>query len=164
LACIQAARLSHHSWKVSEHLGDIELAQGHKSAALAAYEEADKLLPRVDAMDVRKDPGPEAGEIEKKIARLKSTVAVPAPLPDPVAQASRTFVVGPAKGRSATAEYSLLLSRDKVEAVDSVGGPARPPCSRLQARSILSPDSRARLVKTGFLNCHATVCELVLRP
>ena len=168
LAYIQAARRSHHSWEVSEHLGDIEVAQGHKPAALAAYEEADKLLPRVDAMGVRKDPGREAAEIEKKIAGLKSAVAAPAPLSDPFAQASRTFVLGPSKGRSATAEYSLLLSRDKVEALDAVGGKDLPESAALLANfktgAFFPPDSQARLVVTGFLNCHATVCELVLRP
>lgn len=167
-AYLRAARRSRRDWTVSEHLADVELARGDKSAALAQYQDALAVVPKVNTMGVRKAPGPEAIEIQGKIDALKRAGVRASPLVDPNSQAGRTFSLGPSKGRSGAAEYKLLLSREKVERIEPVAGETeiRDVDGLLQnfkTQGFFPPDSGARLIEDVFVNCHQAVCELVLR-
>lgn len=169
LPYLRPARRNHRDYTVAEHLGDAELALGNKPAALAAYQDALNIIPRVDSFGVRKDAGPPARTLQGKIDKLKQAGIKPAPFVEPESQQGRTFSLGPSKGRNGMAEYRLLLSREKIERIEAVAGSDQihDPDAVLQAfptNAFFPPASGARLVKTGFLNCHQSVCELVLRP
>jgi tetratricopeptide (TPR) repeat protein len=95
-------------------------------------------------------------------------------------QQLRTIPLGPAKGRHGTAELRLLIADGKAVGIGPpaanaytapAGGdftPALPGAAEMvkaaDLRSLVPPGSNAHLVRSGFVTCHGTVCELVLSP
>ncbi|HEV2646560.1 MAG TPA: DUF3857 domain-containing protein [Acidobacteriaceae bacterium] len=88
-------------------------------------------------------------------------------------QQLRTFPLGPAKGRHGVASMTLLLVDGKVldstpDKRDAGSAPPLPSAPELiqtaDLRALFPPASKVHLVRPGFVNCHGTICELVLAP
>ena len=87
-------------------------------------------------------------------------------------QKLRTFPLGPANGRSGVASFTLLLADGKVlNSTPEQSDPSTPALhgaqQLLQAadlKALFPPGSQALLVRSGFVNCHTGVCELILAP
>jgi hypothetical protein len=81
-------------------------------------------------------------------------------------QSVRTIPVGPWHGDVAGAEYRLLISHDKVEAVEATGDKTVPGgiemIKKMTFPQFFPEGTSARLLHTVVLNCHEQVCELVL--
>jgi hypothetical protein len=85
-------------------------------------------------------------------------------------QKLRTYPLGPANGHNGVAFYTLLLADGKV--IDSRRDPsnetALPDNARLlkvaNLHALFPPGSKAHLLRTGFVNCHSGICELVFVP
>lgn len=166
---IGAAWKNRQSAEVGEHMAAIAAAQGDKDEALRAYELALATFPSYLRPGVRKTPGAKQKELTEKAEALRNAGAKPiAQEADKQLQALRVVALGPASGLNGTAEYRLLLSGGKVEKLETVGPKDLPGASEkiLRAKLVgLWPDgSQAKLVRNGFLNCHADTCELVLEP
>jgi tetratricopeptide (TPR) repeat protein len=87
-------------------------------------------------------------------------------------QKLRTFPLGPAHARQGVVFVTLLLANGAVidttaEKSASPGTPLSDPTQYLKTadlHSLFPPASKAHLIRTGFVNCHSGVCELVLSP
>jgi hypothetical protein len=81
-------------------------------------------------------------------------------------QQLRTIPLGPSGGRVGTAEYRLLLSHGRVERVESAGDEKLNGAETLLKNGDFSQffptGSNAKLVWSGFVNCVAGKCEVVL--
>jgi tetratricopeptide (TPR) repeat protein len=164
---LNASWLSDLSATGGEHLGDVLAKEGKKNAALTAYELGLAAAQKYDAMGVKKAPGEEEVKLEERAAALRKNGARSS-VQDArkTLQALRTIRMGAAKGIDGTAEYRLLLSDGKVERAEAVGtkrlegGDIR--LETLALTGFWPAGSHARMVRTGMLNCHSNVCELVL--
>jgi tetratricopeptide (TPR) repeat protein len=156
---------------VGEHLGEIDEARGHKEQALADYELALAAVAKFDAMGVRKAPGSQEKLIEEHIKTLNQAgfKSPPAEIhAHPLITQARTLQLGPAEGAKGSAEYRFLLKQGKAVKVEATGSSAvENGEAKIQQGNFtpyLPKDSKASLVKKGFLNCLPTTCELVLEP
>ncbi|WP_433984518.1 hypothetical protein RBB78_06865 [Tunturiibacter empetritectus] len=142
--------------------------KGDRSAALTAYELAGATISDYDAMGVKKAPGEKKIELGKRAEALRKAGVKPAPHDAHTLQELRTIPLGAAKGMSGTTEYRLLLGQGKVVRAEAMGSKAMEGGEeRVKALAVAGfwpAGSQAQLVKTGFLNCHANVCEVVLEP
>ena len=81
-------------------------------------------------------------------------------------QQLRTIPLGPSGGRVGTAEYRLLLSHGRVERAESAGDEKLNGAETLLKNGDFSQffptGSNAKLVRSGFVNCVAGKCEVVL--
>lgn len=84
----------------------------------------------------------------------------------------RTYSLGAANGRHGVASFALLIADGKVVSSDpeqnDSSTPKLPDADKLLERADLHaltpPGSKAHLVRTGFVNCVGSRCELVLGP
>jgi len=168
---IRAAWLIDQHLEIGEHLGDIHMAQNKPAEALRDYRLAAATLSPIDPMGGRVKPGsnPAAAELDAKIAKAKAAAGKDDPLDSREAlQKLRTVPVGPSAGLNGTAEYRLLLSPHGIERVEPSGsaelqdGEAKVRGAKLPG--LFPPDTDARLVRTAFLNCHGSTCEIILGP
>jgi hypothetical protein len=87
-------------------------------------------------------------------------------------QALRTLPLGPADGHQGVVFVTLLLADGKVidsrtEESASPGPKLSDPAAFLakaDLKAFFPPGSKAHLIRTGFVNCHSGICELVLSP
>ena len=166
---VKAAWRCRQSSAVGEHLGTMAVARGDRDAGLADYEMAEKLVIGYDQMGVRRPAGKDEMRLKEVIEVLRKAGARPA-TGDASArlQELRTFPLGKADGMDGTAEYRLLLGAGGVERAVATGsktlagGEER--LKRAKLTELWPNGSRAQLVRTGMLNCHSGVCELVLEP
>jgi tetratricopeptide (TPR) repeat protein len=167
---VKAGWLNSQTAEGGEHLGEIAAAKGNKDAALHAYELALATIPAYDLMGVPKPPSPVQKEMTQRADALRKAGAKSSAHGDSHEglQKVRTFPLGPAAGLNGTAEYRLLLSAGKVEKVEGAGAKDLPGGSEIIMHAKLDglwpAGSQAKLVRNGFLNCHAGICELVLEP
>jgi tetratricopeptide (TPR) repeat protein len=167
---VKAGWLNSQSAEGGEHLGEMAAAKGDKDGALHAYELALATIPAYDAMGVRRPPPPIQKELTQRADALRKAGAKSPAHGDSHEglQKMRTFPLGPAAGLDGTAEYRLLLSAGKVERVEPTGAKDLPGGSdkimHAKVDALWPAGSQAKLVRSGILNCHSGVCELVLEP
>jgi tetratricopeptide (TPR) repeat protein/transglutaminase-like putative cysteine protease len=165
---IAAAWRGDQSAEQGEHLAELLDKKGDKNAALSIYELADATISDYDAMGVKRAPGEKKVELERRVEGLRKAGVKPSPHEAHTLQELRTIQLGAAKGMSGTTEYRLLLSQGKVVRAEAVGsktlegGEER--VKTLAVAGFWPAGSQAQLVRSGFLNCHANVCEVVLEP
>ncbi|WP_353069831.1 hypothetical protein RBB75_05690 [Tunturibacter empetritectus] len=168
MSYIQASWRSNQNAEEGEHLAQLLEKTGDKSAALTAYELAGATIPDYDAMGVKKAPGEKKIELGKRSEALRKAGVKPGPHDAHTLQELRTIPLGAAKGMSGTMEYRLLLSQGKVVRAEAMGSKAmeggEERVKTLAVAGFWPAGSQAQLVKTGFLNCHANVCEVVMEP
>ncbi len=163
----------HASWlatqhpECGEHLGDILLAEQRPADAAKAYELALETVPRVDAFGKHlSTQTPREKELQSKLAPLRSrthaAVNAHAEL-----QAQRVLPLGPAKGLQGVASYRLLIGPEGVLSTKLLSGNLEGMEERLKQLKLpgrFPPGVDARLVRSGFANCHNSACEVVLAP
>lgn len=165
------------------HLGEIEEKMGNPSSALATYrqalstvpppafrqgglwlsvsfdEVAEKLIERTQTLQKRKMSGQ---QVQATLSRTQNSAMD--------LQKLRTFQVGKFSGRNAVIEYSFVLSNGKMSELrqeNKLGPDPELPdidtiTKHVDVTKWMPPDSTARLVRAGFLNCHSNVCEFVV--
>jgi transglutaminase-like putative cysteine protease/tetratricopeptide (TPR) repeat protein len=87
-------------------------------------------------------------------------------------QALRTLPLGPANGHQGVVFVTLVLADGKVidsrtEESSSPGPKLSDPApilSKADLKAFFPSGSKAHLIRTGFVNCHSGICELVLSP
>jgi tetratricopeptide (TPR) repeat protein len=144
---------------VAEHLGELEAAKGKKNEALTIY--------RMGIAVSR--PGAEQKKLQARAEELqKAGFKSSTNTASSTAQESRTVPLGAAKGLNGVAEYHLLMSGGKVVRAKKSGDKELPGGEeRLKEASLVGywpAGSDANLVRTGMLNCHSNVCEIVFTP
>jgi tetratricopeptide (TPR) repeat protein len=156
---LKAAWTNSQSVTNAEHLGEVAAARGRKSDAFVAYE-----------MGIAAShPGEERKRLQARIEELMKQGAKSSPGFIPVQlQKNRTIPLGAARGLNGVAEYRLLLSGGKVVRAEKNGDKDLPGGEdRLKEAKLVGywpTGSEASLVRSGMLNCHSGVCELVLMP
>jgi tetratricopeptide (TPR) repeat protein len=156
---LKAAWMNVQSDLMAEHVGELAAARGRKNEALTAYvlgiaasqpgEEQKKLGERADAL--RKEGAKSSvDDAQNKL------------------QENRKIPLGAAKGLNGVAEYRLLLSGGKIVRAEKSSEKGLPGGEeRLKEAKLIGywpTGSQASLVRNGMLNCHSSVCELVLMP
>ncbi|HEY6374482.1 MAG TPA: DUF3857 domain-containing protein [Edaphobacter sp.] len=166
---LNAAWLNGQSAEVGEHLGELLTAKGNKNAALKTYELALATIPPYDIMGVKKAPGAEEKKLKERTEALRQAGAkVSLHDSHKALQEIRTISLGPANGLNGTVEYRLLLSEGGIERAEAMGlkelegGAER--VKKARFAGFWPTGSNANLVRSGILNCHSGVCELVLEP
>jgi tetratricopeptide (TPR) repeat protein len=165
---VAAAWRNNQSAEEGKHLGELLEKKGDKSAALSIYELADATIPDYDAMGVKKAPGEKKVELKKRVEALRKAGVKPSLKEAHTLQELRTIPLGAAKGMSGTVEYRLLLNQGKVIRAEAVGSKTQEGgeerVKTLAVAGFWPVGSQAQLVRNGFLNCHANICEVVLEP
>jgi tetratricopeptide (TPR) repeat protein len=156
---LKAAWVNLQSDVAAEHVAEVAKARGKKDEALTIY--------RLGIAASR--PGPEQKKLQERAEALqkagaKSTVSDA----HNKLQDDRKIPLGAAKGMNGVAEYRLLLSNGKIVRAektgekDLLGGEGRLKEAKLVG--YWPSGSQASLVRSGMLNCHSGVCELVMIP
>lgn len=166
---VRAAWNNEQTGETGLHLGEILEKRGDRKAALEVYEMA--LTPQV-----QKTPSTPAAErtrrdLQERAESLRQSGVV-STMRDPSAALQRLRVIplGSWRGKNSSAEYTIVLEQDKPgdlqETSQGVSGITNASAMIRKARfERWTPSgSPARLLRTGTLNCHASVCELVVHP
>ena len=156
---LKAAWINTQSDEVAEHVGELEAARGRKNDALTTY--------RLGI--AASHPGAEQKKLQSRAEALqkggaRSTVSdAPRQLQD-----DRKISLGAANGLKGVAEYRLLMNDGKVVGARKNGDKELAEGEQRLKEAKLAgywpAGSDAKLVRSGMLNCHANVCELVLLP
>lgn len=147
------------------HLGQVEEAQGKLNEALKTYDMAlAETRPGAAATDpVARELQRRADALKRKGARDRTSGAALTEV-----QNLRKLRIGPAEGRSGTADYRILLAAGHVEAVkgpaDNAVHNADAMVKRVEVPNSWPKGSQAKMVREGILNCHSGVCEFVMVP
>ncbi len=169
---LHASWMSHQDADVGEHLGDLLLKKGDRANAINMYMLALSTIFPYDPMGKRRvKQMPVETRLHKKLAAVGGAAAEASfsiEKGDLALQALRKVQLGPANSLSGTAEYKILLSPNGVERVEPLGASEiSGGTERLKKASLKGywpTGSDSRLVRLGFLNCHATTCELIFEP
>jgi tetratricopeptide (TPR) repeat protein len=154
------------------HLGLIEEKSGRRAEALALYEIALSLLTPLQGDTKGSEPNPDAENLRKHIAQLKQGGIKPnASDAQNNAQKLRTLPAGSNPGKNLLTSYSILVSDGKLTelAADGAIAPADKDISdalvrRANFSTWTPPNSAAKIIRKGTLNCHAGTCEFVVNP
>jgi len=154
--------------EVGLHLGDIDLADNDPNSALKAYELAGAIIPNYGGGKVPPASKAEFDKIQAGIARAKKAGAK-SQLKEPrsALQAMRVIPLGPADGRTGSAEYRVLLSQGKAEVARPVDHDLPRANALIRSASFAGftpAGSDARMAHFGYLNCTSTTCEFVMEP
>lgn len=168
---LRAAWLSNPHTIAGLHLGQVQEARGQISHALDTYE-----MAQSSGISYRSDGTQQAlivstdQELSRRINVLLHKGARDRFMGESSErlQGLRKLPLGPAEGRSGTVDYTVLMESGHV---DAVKGDARNTLQngdemvkRLVALSWWPKDSKAKVLRRGFLNCHSGVCEFVMLP
>jgi len=184
---LHAAWLSDAKPSVGLHLGQLEEAQGKLNEALKTYDLAlaasgsgsvaysfaiskhrQLVLPAstlgsTAGGTVTQELHRRADALKRKGARDRFSGTASTAL-----QNLRRLRIGPAEGRSGTADYKVLMTGGHVEAVkgpdDNAVRNADAMVHQLIAAGWWPKGSLAKMVREGILNCHSGVCEFVMVP
>jgi len=169
LSYIQAGWMGNLNLECGKHVGEVLTARGDNAGALNAYEMAIATVPGYNAMGVRTEPD----EKQKQVQALADALPHPAgkphtPMPAALKlQQLRTVQLGPANGRSTSAEYRILLRNGKAVKADPTEEKPVPGADEMILKANFSaffPDgAQASLVRVGYVNCHQAVCEFMLQ-
>ena len=126
---------------------------------------AKEAMPYVEAA-WRNEPNDEVGGHLSKIkAALGIADAAVAKKSD---QERRTIQLGPSGGRNGVTEYRLVISRNGLDRVMTVGeskiANGKDLIEKLNFLGYVPQDSPAKLVRGVMLNCYSGKCDLVLMP
>ena len=160
---------SWHNWPSSEtgkHVGEMLETRGDNAGAIAAYEAAIALEPGYNPMGARTKPTEKQKQLQAMADKLRrSSGKTSTQAHNPVVQ-ERAMPLGPANGRSGNAEYRILLKEGKAVRSEPFNDKTVPGAKAMVAGgnfdNLFPAGSHAALVRTGFVNCHANVCELIL--
>jgi tetratricopeptide (TPR) repeat protein len=166
---LKAAWMNRQSETIAKHLGQLCEATGKKDKALTVFEIGLATIPLRNSSTAKKVPGIEEQEMQSRIDALRKNGAKSASLNvETTLQAMRTFSLGPSKGVDDVAEYYLLVNKEKIVGTAPTWGKELPDGdSKLKMARLTAftpPNYEANLVRSGKLNCHSGVCELVLEP
>ena len=165
---IAAAWRNRQDAEVGRHMAEIAAAKGNKDEALHDYELALATFPTHLRPGVRKTPGVKQKELTEKADTLRKEGAKSSLTNvDKELQALRFVDLGPAGGLKGSAEYRLLLSDGKISKLEPVGASMQggnEKIMRAKLDALWPAGSDAKLVRSGFLNCHEGKCELILAP
>ncbi|WP_035346972.1 DUF3857 domain-containing protein [Edaphobacter aggregans] len=155
--------------EVGLHLGELEDKRGNKKAALELYEMS--LTPIIQKTTSTPEEERTRRELRERTDALKKEGVVSA-MKDPAAavQRLRMIPLGPWRGKSSSVEYTFVLEQDKPgdlqETSQGASGITNATSMIRKARfdHWTPTGSEARLLRKSTLNCHASVCELVVHP
>jgi tetratricopeptide (TPR) repeat protein len=156
---LKAALVNVQSDVMAEHVGEVAAARGKRDDALTAY---------VLGIAASR-PGAEQKKLQERAEALRKAGAKSS-VNDAQnkLQENRKIPLGAAKGLNGVAEYRLLLSSGKIVRAEKSGEKDLPGGEeRLKEAKLIGywpTGSQASLVRSGMLNCHSGVCELVLLP
>jgi tetratricopeptide (TPR) repeat protein/transglutaminase-like putative cysteine protease len=164
---VRASWRGHPDAEIGKHLAAIDLARGKRNEALEDLEMANATFPPYDLIGVHKAPDAPQKQVLDKIAELKKAGAKSS-LIDAKAELDkmRHVPLGSSWGMSGVAEYKLLISGESIERVeltgkkDLTGGEER--VKKVRLPGMTPAGSKAQLVSEAMLNCHQSVCELLL--
>jgi tetratricopeptide (TPR) repeat protein len=169
---LDASWMSHQDADAGEHLGDLLLKKGERANAANTYMLALSTISPYDPMGKKRaKQTPVEVRLHKKLAAAGGAAAESSfsiEKGDLALQELRKVQLGPANSLSGTAEYKILLSRNGVVRVEPLGarevsgGAER--LNKVSLKGYWPTGSDSRLVRLGFLNCHATTCELIFEP
>jgi tetratricopeptide (TPR) repeat protein len=153
------------------HLGEIEEKLSHKAAAQDIYELAlSSIAPEslVTPSPIVKD---QKKQLEQHIAALKQQgIATSAQSSQAGLHKLQTIPLSTWTGKNNMAEYTFTLKQDKVgDLQQSEPDKAAIPGGNQMVRKAVfhhwTPDgSEAQLLLRGTLNCHTSICDLVIHP
>ena len=169
LSYVQAGWMGNLRLESGKHLGEVLTARGDKASALNAYEMAIGSQPGYNALGVHTDPSEKQKQVQALADALPHTGAK-SHMPMGVAeklQKLRKVQMGAANGRSGYAEYRILLRNGKAVRAEPTGAKTVPGANDMILKanysSFFPADAQTSLVRVGYVNCHQTVCELVLQ-
>jgi tetratricopeptide (TPR) repeat protein len=166
---LQAAWLGRPNIDTGKRLAEVLAARGNKSAALITYELAVASEPAYNALGVRTELSAKAKALQARADALRKAgiKASGEPVQNQL-QHLRIVQLGPANGRAGDAEYRLLLKEGKAIKVEPSGTKTVAGASEMIGRASFAAffpsGSQTALVRIGFVNCHSSVCELMLEP
>jgi tetratricopeptide (TPR) repeat protein len=164
---VRAAWRGHPDAEIGKHLAEIELARGHRNAALEDLEMASATFPPYDLMGVHAEPSAAQREVLARIAELKKAGAKSG-IVDAREELDkmRHVPMGSSFGLSGVAEYKMLISGESIERVELTGKKELPGgeerVKKVRVPGLSPAGSKAQLVYEAMLNCHQSVCELLL--
>jgi len=168
---IEASWHGSHGATEAFHLGEIALARGDKPAALEAFKLALVKEITYDRSGVRNPPSELEKSTQQHIDELqKAGVKFNG---SPLSSEERLqdlfkIPLGAANGISGTVEYRLLLKQGKLLKAQPNGARELPNAEGLLGKADFSnlfpANSSVTLLRIGFLNCHADLCEFIQEP
>ena len=168
---VRAAWNNEQKAEVGLHLGKIEEKQGHSAAALGVYEIAIATFPPETLVTPSALARDQKRKLQDHIAALKKQgVVSQVHAPQLALQKLKTLPLGAWKGKNSMAEYAFILQKDKVDDLQESDAGKAPivGANAIVRRAAFDhwvpKGSEARLLRKGTLNCHMTVCDLVVHP
>lgn len=167
---LRAAWLSVPSPTVGLHLGQVQEARGRMTEAFTTYEMARAAGNSSPIGRSQAPVTPTERELNRRIDTLRRKGTTGKSMGDAsmALQGLRKLRIGPAEGRSGTADYTVLMEKGHVDAVkagdSSTLHGGDPMVKRVVAEGWWPRDSDAKMLRQGILNCHSGVCEFVMLP
>jgi tetratricopeptide (TPR) repeat protein len=166
---IRAAWVNSEHAEEGEHLGDVYDKLGNHQESYRSYALALATIPGSSATGVKTAPGPDVKRLREKMDAQKQAGARADKLDAAAALLRlRTVSLGPANGREGTAEYLMLVSRDRVESAQALGekpvGGGVELIRKADVKNFTPIGLDVRLAKAAVLNCHSNACSLVFEP
>jgi tetratricopeptide (TPR) repeat protein len=166
---IRAAWVNSEHAEIGEHLGDLYDKMGNHQEAYKTYALTLATIPGYNALGVKTAPGADVKRLHDKMDSQRQAGAKAEKLDAPGALVHlRTISLGPANGHEGTAEYNLLVSRDRVEKAQPTGEKTVSGgvdlIRKADVKNFTPIGFEVRLAKTAILNCHSNACELVFEP
>lgn len=165
---LRAAWLSYEYPETGLHLGQVQEARGQINEALATYDMARAAGVSYRNDGPRKPAGPIDQELSRRIDALRHKGTKSKGEASTELQGLRKLRIGPAEGRSGTADYTVLMEKGHVDTVKGGsnsslhGGDEM--VKRVVAEGWWPRDSDAKMLRQGILNCHSGMCEFVMLP
>jgi tetratricopeptide (TPR) repeat protein len=169
LSYIEAGWMGSPGLESGKHVGEVLTARGDKAGALNAYELAIATVPGYNALGVHTEPSEQQKQVQALADALPRSGTKPR---TPMGAAEklqelRKVPLGPSNGRSGYAEYSILLRNGKAVKAEPTGEKTIAGANEMLAKANFSgffpAGAQMSLVKMGFVNCHQSVCELMLQ-
>ncbi|MDP9049142.1 MAG: DUF3857 domain-containing protein [Acidobacteriota bacterium] len=168
LPYVHAGWVNRPNLETGKHVGDVQASLGDKAGALSTYQLAIATQPGYNALGVHTEPNEKQKELQALADALSAgkgkTTAKSA---QERLQELRTIQLGAADGRAGNAGYLLLIKDGKavrVLATDKSVAGAESMLLAANFSSLFPAGAHAALVRSGFVNCHAKVCELIFAP
>jgi len=151
-----------------KHVGEVLAARGDKQGALNAYELAIATQPGYNALGVHTEPSEQQKQVQALADALRASgVKAATGNVGLKLQEVRKVQLGAASGRSGNAEYMILLRNGKAVKANPTGtktvAGAEEMIEKANFADFFPAGVAMSLVRVGYVNCHQTVCELMLQ-